>query len=166
MLFDGGVVAQEPDRRAFVGAQLGEHDEMAQAGLGGLVGEAPLLVLSLFGGGGDEIGPPGTGERRGDGFRIVEVGDDGPDAGGQRAAIGLFTDHGPHRCPAAGQGVHNGPPRVAGSAGHQDGAVLPYRAHRAGTSRTPFHRSFHGSASAALAASDMMVPPGARSGVM
>jgi len=96
---------------------------MAQAGLGGLVGEAPLLVLGAFGGGGDEVGPSGTGERRGDRFRIVEVGDDGRDAGGQLAAVRVGAHHGPDLRAAAGQGFHEGPPGIAGGAGHEDGTV-------------------------------------------
>ena len=97
MPFDCGVIAQKPHRRLFIGGQLREHHQVSDAGLGRQVGEMPLLLFGPFRGRRDQIGPPGTVERRGHRCRVVKVGDRKRNPGGEPAAVRLRAHHGPHR---------------------------------------------------------------------
>jgi hypothetical protein len=87
MPLDRPVVAQEPDRGVLGGGQLGQHDQVLDPGLGGQVGEAPLLGLRPLGRRRDQVGPLRAGERRGDGGRVVKVGDGYRRPGRQPGAV-------------------------------------------------------------------------------
>lgn len=96
MLLDRGLMAQEPHGGLLVGGQLREHDEVPDACLDE-IGETPLLRLSLFRGGRDQISPPGAVQPRGNRCRIAEVGDRSRNAVGEPAAVRRRPYHGPHR---------------------------------------------------------------------